>query len=357
MKILLSGGGTIGSVSPLLAVIDSIRKRQPEAEFLFVGTEHGPERALVESAGIRFQSIPAGKLRRYLSGKNVSDVWQLLRGVVSALRIMRQWRPDVIVGAGSYVCVPLGWAGWLCRIPVIAHQQDVIPGLANRLLARVAKKITVTFPTSKCSFPEGKTEVIGNPVRQSIIHAQPNRGRAFLHLSPDRPLVVVLGGGTGSEMLNQLFLQAIGDILPRADVVHLTGPARTPSTFRHPAYHSFTFLTTELPDVLAAATVVVSRAGLGVLSELAALGKPTIVIPMPRTHQEANAATVAQAQAAVVIAQDSITPAQLGQRLISILEDHQYRAELGTNIHRLFTPDAADRLATIILAYGQSTRR
>jgi UDP-N-acetylglucosamine--N-acetylmuramyl-(pentapeptide) pyrophosphoryl-undecaprenol N-acetylglucosamine transferase len=150
MNVLLVGGGTAGSVTPLLAVAEQIRKRQPETNFLFLGTAHGPETTLVPSTNIPFQSISSGKLRRYWSWSNFTDLIRTVLGVFQSWRLMRHWRPDVVIGAGSYVCVPVCFAARMLRIPIMVHQQDVVSGLANRIIAPWASKITVTFAASGC---------------------------------------------------------------------------------------------------------------------------------------------------------------------------------------------------------------
>lgn len=350
MNVLLVGGGTAGSVTPLLAVAEQIRKRQPDTTFLFLGTAHGPETTLVPTAHIPFQSIAAGKLRRYWSWSNFTDLIRTVVGVVQSWRLMRQWRPDVVIGAGSYVCVPVCFAARMHRIPIMVHQQDVISGLANRIIAPWASKITVTFAASAKSFPKSKVEVTGNPVRQAISRSDTRKGRSFLGIAPERQIILCIGGGTGAVALNTLVSAAAPEILSVADVVHLTGGRATRSV-EDPRYHPFEFLNQELPDVLAAASVVVTRAGLGMLSELGCLGKPAIVIPMPQTHQEANANILKEHQAAIVVDQRTMTPHQFASIIVSVLEDHQQRTALGTALHKIFTPGASERLAEMVLSY------
>lgn len=192
MKVLLCGGGTAGSVTPLLAIAEQLRKQQPQVELLFVGTTHGPEQTLVPGAGMPIQSISAGKLRRYWSWKNISDLVTTVYGCWQSWRLLRHWRPDVVIGAGSFVCVPVCYAAKMLRIPIFVHQQDVIPGLANRLIAPWAAAITVTFTESANVFQKSKTEVTGNPIRQSILRADGRRGREFLKVANDRPIIVCI---------------------------------------------------------------------------------------------------------------------------------------------------------------------
>lgn len=356
MKVLLVGGGTAGSVTPLLAVAEDIRKRKPETELLFLGTKHGPETILVPAAHIPFQSIASGKLRRYWSWQNIIDIFKTVQGIWQSWRLCRQWHPDIVIGAGSFVCVPVSLAARMLRIPILVHQQDVITGLANRIIAPWASGITVTFAASAKSFPKSKVEITGNPVRQSMSRSDGRKGRSFLGIAPERPIIVCIGGGTGAVALNALVSAAAPEIVSVADVVHLTG-GRTTRTIDDPRYHQFDFLQAELPDVLSAASVVVTRAGLGTLSELGFLGKPAIVIPMPETHQEANARLLQEAKAALVADQRTLTPHQFSSLLISLLEDHQQRTALGTALHHIFIPGASERIADIVLSYAPTPVR
>ncbi|MBX5491809.1 MAG: undecaprenyldiphospho-muramoylpentapeptide beta-N-acetylglucosaminyltransferase [Chloroflexi bacterium] len=351
LRVLLAGGGSGGSATPVLAVGMALRQRQPDAEFLFIGTAAGPERALAEAAGFPFAAVAAGKLRRYLAWQNVVDLGRVPLGVAQAARLVRHFRPHVAFGAGGFASVPPLIAAALSGVPVLIHQQDVEPGLANRLLVPFARRISVTFAASRRYFPARCTAVRGNPVRPDILAGDPERGRARFGLEPQIPTLLVTGGGTGALELNRRVAAAVPLLTHFCQVIHLTGRGRAvPPVQASPRYHAYEFLVEEMKDALAVADLVISRAGLGAISELAALGKPMVLVPMPGSHQLANARVVAQAGAARVIDQASLTPERLADLVRGLLADAPGRAALGAAARRLLPADAADRIATDLQA-------
>ncbi len=345
--MLLAGGGSGGSATPVLAVGEALRARVPEAEFLFVGTAEGPERALAEAAGFRFAAVAAGKLRRYVDWRNLVDAGRVPLGVLQAIGVVRAFRPDGAFGAGGFASVPPLMAAALSGVPVLIHQQDVVPGLANRLLAPFARRVSVTFPASAARFPRGKTIVSGNPVRPGLAAGDRATALRLFDLEPDLPTLLVTGGGTGALGLNRRVAAAVPRLVQRCQVIHLTGRGRAvPPATPHPRYHAYEFLVDEMKHALAAADLVLSRAGLGTLSELAALGKPMLLVPMPRSHQLANARVAAQAGAARVVAEEALTPERLVGLVDALLADMAARAALVAAARRLLPADAADRLAS-----------
>ncbi len=348
MRILLVGGGTGGSVTPLLAVASTIITDYPLTQFLFVGSAKGPERVLVESAGLRFTTVSSGKVRRYPSAQNLLDIFRLLAGIFQAGRIIQAFHPDVVVSAGSYVAVPVIWSAWLRRIPVHIHQQDIIPGLANRSTAICASTITVAFEKSLGDFPKGKTTWIGNPVRPELFAGQPQRGRERFELRDDLPVILAFGGGTGALHLNQLVAETGLHLLDTCQIVHITGGRQDAFQLKHPNYHAVEFLTEAMADAYAVADVVVCRAGLSTLSEIAALGKPAIIIPLPESHQEANAELFKENGAAIVLSERGLTHERLGAELKSLANDAKQRERLSAQIRNLSRPDASARLAEAV---------
>ncbi len=349
-RIMFTGGGTGGSVTPLLAVADILRD---QAALLFIGSVGGPERALVEAANIPWQEITAGKLRRYASWQNLRDLGNVWSGYRQAKNILSDWRPNVVVSAGSYVSVPVVWAAKRQGVPILIHQQDIQPGLANRLMAPAANIITVNFEISRSLFPVKKTQVIGNPVRSSILNGSAERAQQELGLDSKRPVLLVIGGGTGSSALNRLVAEALPAWLADWEIVHVTGHHRGPSITSQPHYHPHTFLTDQMADVLAAAQVVISRAGLGMMTELMALGKPCVIVPMPRTHQVANARYLSDHQAAIVLDEEHTTAQVLTGIIDDLGHDADQRSSLGQRLHELFRPNAAQDMADLILRLAQ----
>lgn len=348
-KILLTGGGTAGSVTPLLAIAEQITALDPEVEFLFVGTASGPERVLVEASTIPFHSIPAGKLRRYWSWQNFTDLRRTWEGYRQARAIVNWWRPDVIVAAGSFVSVPVAYAGWRAGCRLLVHQQDVRAGLANRLLSRMADIVSVTFEKSLADFPPAKVRLTGNPIRPEILSGSIRQAKQLFKLESKIPVLLALGGGTGSLFLNELVSQSAIQLIKDWQIIHLTGPGREYLSLKDQRVHQFDFLTWQMAHALAVADVVVARAGLGTITELAALGKKSVIIPMPGTHQEANAKFLSEAQAAIVLPQTTLTPEIFQKQLLDLLQDDQLQKKISANIHRLYRPDAAKTIGQLVL--------
>lgn len=349
LRIVLSGGGTAGTFTPLLAVRQAVRRLHPQTEWLFIGSSTGPERAMAEAAGVPFQAVPAGKLRRYWSWKNVSDLLKIRQGFRAARGLLREWRPDAVLSAGAYVSVPVAWAARSLGVRVMIHQQDVLPGLANRLMAPFADRITVTFPQSERAFPKRKVRLTGNPVRDDILSGSIDTARQRFSLQPHVPVLLILGGSSGSEFLNNLIGATAYRLVQQWQIIHLSGPEREFVELQDERYHRFPFLTWEMPHALAAADLVVTRAGMNIISELAALGKPAIFFPMPGTHQQANAAMLGNLRAGLVLDQNSIEPDRFVETVEQLRMNRDERRVLGENIHQLYRSDAADRMATELI--------
>ena len=354
MRIILSGGGTGGSVTPLLAVAREIKARVSEVEFLFVGTRKGiPERELASFAGIPFQSIFSGKLRRYFDWRNIASPFLIKLGFIQSLFIILKTRPAAIISVGGFVSVPLVWAGRALRVPVFIHQQDVTPGLANKLMAPFARIITVSFEKSLADFPRGKPVLTGNPVRPEILKGDKKRALKKFNLEPNLPTLLVIGGGTGAKRINQLISEIASELAKFCQVIHLTGRNKFQvSSFKFqvsPRYHQYEFLTEEMADAYAIADLVISRAGMGVLTELAHLSKPTILIPIPRSHQIANGQYFARKNAAVLLDEEKLTPEILLENIRQLLFSANKRSILSLNISKLVQPEAAQKIARYLV--------
>ncbi|MFA5128391.1 MAG: undecaprenyldiphospho-muramoylpentapeptide beta-N-acetylglucosaminyltransferase [Patescibacteria group bacterium] len=355
MKIILAGGGTMGSVTPLLAVAEELQKRTPDAEFLWIGTKNGPEKKVVEVYNIKFISVPAGKLRRYFSGWNFLMPFLIAAGFFKSLRLILKFKPQMILSAGGFVAVPVIWAGWVLRVPSLVHQQDVRPGLANKLTARFAKIITVTFSESLKYFP--RAIVTGNPVRPEIFSGNKDRAAEIFNLEKNIPVILILGGGTGAFSLNKIVVAAALRLAEFCQVVHMTGgrvdvplQSKIETIKRETArYHSVEFLMKDYSDTLAVADLVISRAGLGTLSELAMLGKPTVLIPIPGSHQEDNAYYFKKQNAVVIWNERNITPENFSEAIRELLNNKVELESLGRNIKKIMPIDAAKKMADEIL--------
>jgi UDP-N-acetylglucosamine--N-acetylmuramyl-(pentapeptide) pyrophosphoryl-undecaprenol N-acetylglucosamine transferase len=349
-RVLLAGGGSGGSATPVLAVAQALRRSAPDIELLYIGTREGPEAALASAYAIPFVGIHAGKLRRYWDLQNLIDPFLVFGGIAESLALARKFRPDLAFAAGGFGAVPPIVAARLVGARTLIHQQDVEPGLANRLLVPFARRITLSLATSLAHFPRARTVVTGNPVRDEILKAEPQKAYSRLGLERDVPIVVVTGGGTGALALNRVAAAAAPLLVAQTQVVHLTGRGRGVPAQTHSArYRQHEFLVEEMPHLLAAASVVVSRAGMGTLTELAALARPALIVPMPGSHQWANAQAFARLGAIEVADQAALTPDRLAERVLRLLADEPRRTQLGRALAQSMPRDAADRIASELL--------
>lgn len=352
MKILFSGGGTLGPVTPLIAMHETISFAYPEASFVWVGTGDGPERRLVDQAGIPFFEIASGKFRRYISFWNIFDFIRLCRGFIAALFLLTRERPNLCISAGGFVSVPVHWAAWMLGIPTWIHQQDVHVGLANRLMAPIANSITTALEASVSYFSKKKTTWIGNPVRKEIFLGDAALGRKMFGLTKDVPVILVTGGGTGSHRVNEMIVETMEKISDTAQVIHLTGLERSQELAERAEkhfsnYHVYRFFTTEMKDAYAVADIVISRGGFGTIAELAALGKAAILIPKPG-HQEENVQFLEQAGAAVFVNETLSDGFLLAREIADLLDHPEKRKGLGEKLKEVLPVAGDERILEIV---------
>lgn len=340
MKILLSGGGTAGSVSPLLAVADEIQKNDKETKFLWIGGKVGPEQEMVATHNIEFKKICAGKLRRYFSLKNLIDIFRIKIGFLQAFFIILNFKPDVIVSAGSFISVPIVWAGWLLRKKILIHQQDIRPGLANKLMAPFADKITVSFSESLKDYSKEKTILTGNPVRNDIFLGDKKRAVKLFNLEDNLPTVLIVGGGTGAINLNKFVLDGLNELTKFCQVIHITGKGKHVKV-QNNKYHQYDFLKNEFADAIEIADLVVSRAGLGSLTELSALKKPAIIIPLAKSHQEVNAKYFVDKDAVVYFKEEKLSTQKFVSEIKNLLYNKEKLNHLKNNIYKFLKSDAS----------------
>ncbi len=337
MKILFSGGGTLGPVTPLLAIKDTILEVDKHAEFFWIGTQKGPERELVAEHHISFRSISAGKFRRYFSFLNLFDVVRVFIGFFQAFGILWKTSPDFCISAGGFVSVPVHAAAWLLGIPTWVHQQDVEVGLANKLMVPYARIITTALSSTTKYFPKRKTYWLGNPVRREIFEGSKERARKIFNLSSNLPVVLVLGGGTGSLRVNQLISEAVPHVSAYAEIIHLSGRERPQASVMKtaelfPHYRVFQFLGAEMKDAYAAADIVVCRGGFGTLAEAGALKKPCIIIPKTG-HQVENVKFLEQAGAAILVNELTTDGLYLAKKIRELIENSRIAQSLAHAIH------------------------
>lgn len=349
-KIMLSGGGTGGSVTPILAIAQEFYHQYHNSTFVFVGTHFGPEKMLVEEVEdklpIKFIPMLAGKWRRYFSFKNFLDFFNIGAAWFQAIYIIKKERPAAVISAGAFVSVPLVWAAKWLKVPVLIHQQDMRPGLANRLMAPAAQVVTVTFSNSLRVY--GKKAILtGNPY---FLPALPSKKSVFkkYNLDVNRPLTLIFGGGTGSVAINQAIFSNLDDLLPITQIIHISGQGKS-LTESKPGYLSLEFLNhNDLLAVMSASDLVISRPGLGTLTELSALKKVSVLVPMPNTHQEDNAQACAAAGAAIYIEQKDLSN-KITRLIDNLLKSAKRQAELKDKMAEIIKSGAAETIVDLVI--------
>lgn len=348
MTILFCGGGTMGPVTPLIAVLRRMREMRPDLRFAWAGTPDGPERAVVEAEGVPFYPIPVAKLARYPNVRWITWPLDYLKASREARRVVSAVRPSLVVSAGGFTSVPViaraARRGTRCAI----HQLDVEPGLSNKAVARRCASVTTSFPYGNAPFPGVKTERVATPCRFAGVRV-PTKIEAAkaLGLDPDHPAILIVGGGTGAAAINEAVWSVLDDNLDLAHIIHLTGKGKSKRMHERQGYVMKDFLDErEMLNAYAAADVVVSRAGMGGLSDLACLKKAAIIVPIPGSHQERNAERMPYP----IVPQGE----SFGERLLKetkrLLADADLRASLGERAHAALPTDDGTELATAWLA-------
>jgi len=368
MKILVSGGGTGGHIYPALAVA-SLLEKQYQVEVLYLGSDDGLENELAPAAGFPLAVIKAGKLQRYVSWSTVTGVARVPVGITQAVGIIRKFRPDVVFTSGGYIAVPAGLAARLNGVPLLMHTQDVPPNLSNRLIAPLATRISVAFADSLSYFPARKTLQLGNPVRQEILdmrQVSPQQARRQLELDAELPLLLVTGGSQGARHLNQVVCRTLPDLLPYCQVLQISGKLLLQETRElseqamseldagmRQRYRLVPYLNEEMPVALQAAELVLCRSGAATLSELAVLGKPSILAPLPpaigSSPQEANAGMFGRSGAAQVIKDTDLKRELLVDRVKSIFTSNILLQSMAEAVRTFARPDATQDIVAEVM--------
>ena len=293
-KIILTGGGTAGHVTPNLALLPELKKLNYEV--LYVGGRRGMEQAMVQKAGVRYEGISTGKLRRYFDLKNFTDPFRVIKGLGDARRIIRDFKPDVVFSKGGFVAVPVTIAAWMCGVPVIAHESDMTPGLANKIAAPFAKRICCNFPETVRLLPKSKAVLTGSPIRAELLQGDRAQGLKISGFDGSKPVLLIIGGSLGAQHVNAAVRSVLDELLKDFDIIHLCGRGNIDeSKASLQGYRQLEFVTDELKDLFAAADICISRAGANAICELLALKKPSLLIPLSaaasRGDQILNAAS------------------------------------------------------------------
>ena len=335
---MVVGGGTAGHVLPALPVIEAMQRQGVEVSF--IGTHSGLEQNLLDGSDVTFYAISAGKLRRYVSWDNFFDLFRIVWGVVQAYFLIGKIRPAVVFSKGGFVSFPVAFAAWLRRVPVVAHESDITPGLANRLLLPFIRSLCVSFPETNIRHTNVKVIHTGTPVRQDIVQGQAERGLQLLGLDKAKPLLIVTGGSLGAQALNAAVRRALPQLLERFYVLHVCGSGKQES-ITQPCYLQREYVTHGWGDMLAAAEVVVSRAGANALFEWLTIRKRNLLVPLPgntsRGDQIENAAYAQAAGYSVVIRQEALDTAALLEGLETLMNE---AARFDVALQRFEVPDA-----------------
>ena len=354
--IVFTGGGTAGHVFPALAVLDALARRR-SGRVAWIGSSSGMERQIVQRRGVPYYGIPSGKLRRYFSLRNFSDLFLFLAGIPASAAILLKERPRLIFSKGGYVTVPPLLAAWLLRIPAFTHESDLNPGLATRINSRLCRRVLVSFPETAGMFPPAvrrKVVYTGNPVRPEFLAGDPGLGRKLAGCPQGRKMLLVLGGSRGSAFLNGAVLDGLDKLTRSCFVVHQMGVEHF-RPVQAEGYRAYAFLGDELPHLAAAADLVVCRAGANTLWELAALGKPAVLVPLARRSsrgdQIANARYFAARGAAVQLSEPEASRGGLVEAVVQLVENESRLAAMARSAKALAEPRAAERIVKEMLEH------
>lgn len=323
-RIILTGGGTAGHVTPNIALIPRLKELGYEVQY--IGSYEGIEKNLIEEMQIPYYGISSGKLRRYFDLKNFSDPFRVLKGCAQAHRLMKKLKPDIVFSKGGFVAVPVVLAASRCHIPVIIHESDMTPGLANKLAIPFATKICCNFPETLNHLPKEKAVLTGSPIRQELRLGNSDAALKFCGFEPGRPVLMVIGGSLGSANVNEAIRGILPRLLERFQVIHLCGKGKLdPSLTGTKGYVQFEYIEKELADLFALADIVVSRAGANAICELLELRKPALLIPLgsnaSRGDQILNARSFQSQGFSQVLTEDQLSPDLLLDTIWSLYQN------------------------------------
>ncbi|MDA3814854.1 MAG: undecaprenyldiphospho-muramoylpentapeptide beta-N-acetylglucosaminyltransferase [Patescibacteria group bacterium] len=365
-RIVLAGGGTGGHLFPLTTVAKYLKenyKSENGLEFLFIGPKGEFEDRLMKEHNIPQKNIQCGKMRRYFSFHYFFDLFKLPIGFFQSLWHLFSFMPDVVFAKGGFASVPVVLAAWIYRIPVILHESDAVPGMANKFLGATATLVALNFERAKMYFNPKKTFMAGLPIRESVINGNKEKARKFLSMEKEtKPVVLFLGGSQGAESINSKVVEVVDVLIDKYQIVHQTGTRQFEKITKkiqhkgykieHSDYYPIDFIGEELGDLLALADVVVSRAGATSIAEIAANAKPVILVPIKNsanTHQRINAFEISKARAGVVLEEQNFSKGTLMHYLMEIEKDKEFKETLSSNIKNFYSPDSTQTISEAIL--------
>ena len=309
-RIILTGGGTAGHVTPNIALLPKLQEMGFDIHY--IGSYNGIEKELIEPFGIPYHGISSGKLRRYFSLQNFSDPFRVLKGMGEARKLIRDLKPDVIFSKGGFVSVPVVLAGKKCKVPVIIHESDMTPGLANKIAIPSATKVCCNFPETLEYLPKEKAVLSGSPIRQELLSGNKIAAMDLCGFSADKPIILVIGGSLGSVAVNNAVRAALPELLKSFQIVHLCGKGKVDESLNNTTgYRQFEYIKEELRDIFAMTDIVISRAGANAICELLALRKPNLLIPLSanasRGDQILNARSFERQGFSLVLEEEEVT--------------------------------------------------
>ena len=344
-RIILTGGGTAGHVTPNIALLPRLKELGYDIQY--IGSYTGIEKELIEPFGIPYHGISSGKLRRYFSVQNFTDPFRVLKGFREAHKLIRQLKPDVIFSKGGFVSVPVVLAGKRCKVPVIIHESDMTPGLANKIAIPSAAKVCCNFPETLKSLPEGKAVLTGSPIRQELLSGNKIAAMDMCHFTSDKPVILVIGGSLGAVAVNNAVREALPELLKDFQIIHLCGKGKMDESLKDvEGYCQFEYIKNELRNLFALADIVISRAGANAICELLALHKPNLLIPLSanasRGDQILNARSFERQGFSLVLEEEQLTKETL---LIAVKTLYENRT---TFINSMKNSGQQDSIGTII---------
>lgn len=347
-KIVLTGGGTAGHVTPNMALIPTLRERGYEIHY--IGSYDGIEKKLIEEMGVTYHGISTGKLRRYFSLENFSDPFRVIKGLSQAKKLMKEIKPDVVFSKGGFVAVPVVLAAHSKKIPCIIHESDMTPGLANKICIPKATKVCCNFPEAAENLPEDKAVVTGTPIRQELFSGDATSAMKFCGFTQVRPTLLVVGGSAGALRVNEAIWSCLDELVKDFNIIHLCGKDKMNDKLKDvPNYVQFEYIKQELKDLLALADIVVSRAGANAICELLALQKPSVLIPLSlaasRGDQILNAKSFDKSGYAKLLLEEDVTDESL---LAAVREVYEHRDEYKATMQKSDLSDSITIIAGLI---------
>ena len=352
-RIVLTGGGTAGHVTPNIALLPSLQRQGYDIRY--IGSYTGIEKQLIEDYQIPYYAISSGKLRRYMDLKNITDPFRVINGCLQATRLLRKLKPDVVFSKGGFVSVPVILGAKLCGIPSIIHESDMSPGLANKLCIPLASNICTTFSETLQYLPDHKAVLTGTPIRSEILTGEPKKGLKICNFTTDKPTLMMIGGSLGAVRINTLLRKIFPEIRKKYQLVHLCGKGNLDPTLENVSgYKQFEYVKEDLPHLFAMSDVIISRAGANAISELLALKKPNILIPLPssasRGDQLLNAQSFKKQGYSYILHEENMTEKSLLDAI-----DYVY-SHRNNQVKAMSTSQASNGVENVIRIINEITK-